>query len=82
MFWLRMMKHLAEIAHVEVLTAHGAMLEMLRLGLDRPVVVPHLPSRSALAAFVRADRSLSFFLISLLTWLGEMPFSRAKCSTS
>jgi hypothetical protein len=27
-----MMKHLAKMAHVEVLSAHGATLEMLRLG--------------------------------------------------
>lgn len=33
------MKHLAKIAHVEILPADWAMLEMLRLGLDRPVVI-------------------------------------------
>ncbi|WP_292432782.1 hypothetical protein [Mesorhizobium sp.] len=33
MFWLGMMKHLAKIALVEVLSAHWTMLEMLRLGL-------------------------------------------------
>lgn len=95
MLWLSVMKHLTKIAHVEILSAHRAMLKMIRLGLDRPMVVVALVtggfvvrtvsqfcSRSALAAFVRADRSLPFFLISLLTWLGEMPFSRAKCSTS
>ena len=95
MLWLRMVKHLAEIAHVEILPAYGAMLEMFRLRLDWLVVVlasisrafvvgpvSHFRSRKTLAAFVRADRSLPFFLISLLTWLGEIPFSRAKCSIS
>lgn len=42
----------------------------------------HFRSRNALTACVRVIRSLPFFLISLLTWLGETPFSRAKCSTS
>lgn len=39
MLWFRVMKDLAKIAHVEILSAHWTMFEMLRLGLDRPVVV-------------------------------------------
>ncbi|WP_352641237.1 KTSC domain-containing protein [Mesorhizobium sp. M0520] len=34
-----MMKDLAKIAHVEILPTHRAMLEMLRLGLERPIVI-------------------------------------------
>ncbi|SIT58825.1 hypothetical protein BQ8794_60134 [Mesorhizobium prunaredense] len=45
MLRIRMMKHLSKIAHVEVLPAYGTMLEMLRLRLDRPVVVFALISR-------------------------------------
>lgn len=38
MLWLSVKKHLAKIAHVEILSAHRAMLEMLCLGLGRPMV--------------------------------------------
>ncbi|WP_287188418.1 hypothetical protein, partial [Mesorhizobium sp.] len=61
----RMMKHLAEIAHLEILPAHWTMLEMLCLRFNRPVValastsrafavgqISHFRSRNTLAASV------------------------------
>jgi hypothetical protein len=45
---LGMMKHLAKIAIVEVLSTNGAMLEMLRLVLDWLVVVLVSISRASL----------------------------------
>ncbi|WP_287254808.1 hypothetical protein [Mesorhizobium sp.] len=53
MFWLGMMKHLAKIALVEVLPADRTALKMLRLGLDRPVVIFTLVAGGLVVSYFR-----------------------------
>jgi hypothetical protein len=58
-----MMKHLAKVSHVEILSADGAMLEMLRLGLDRLVVISALEARAFVVGpifHLRSRKSQSF----------------------
>lgn len=80
MLRLCMMKHLAEIVHVEILPAYRAVFEMLRLGLDWPVVI--LTSAPAIPSRLLPSQSLPLALMSSRPCSIVTPFSRAKCSAS